>query len=711
MKAGTILYAGTNVGLYGTPTFTMQRTPSPAPPALATHWQVEITVAVELHAEMPATLWAKAKALQGMLTTTPKGLLEIRDENGTAVSWMASPAGDNLPETLSRKGGRLILNFTATQPVAEGNYPLGITVDPLNGEDPISIPRPMTWAPSVSISRADGRHAIRSEITTRITFTARTAYADPLADPGTRAEQLMAEVERLRALNSKEARLTFADFDKVVQIESFSATPSEGWDYIDLTAQCRYVSLPGEDEAEVAFTVKETQDPATGETRITVAGSVKSPDSILAEAKVEALLIAFRTSSRRLTKFEKEDIWADGADVEDPAWLGLSFSIELVEPTSDTRYTVRIDTREGADGTRVTYAGSAQAANLGILLATVETAAGNKHPVEVRAELSVEWATDDEGTLKLVSGTFSREYQTASTKIRGEIRRTTSQGAFGDWTAAINGSLTAANAAAARVIARSFIPAGVILRTDDENSPAPFVADGSGAVTEQFAALDFSYSWGTDHTYTAISYKDGDSPDYSKMVNERTISGTIWAPSKEVAISQLAALLISLSLANPTKQSLTATHERTYHPGSPGTTADRWLSYDFSYTFETGITGTIGHDIIEAQWSSQRIGQVNHEPITEVPLAMPVKQGAFGHNIGRMTISGTVKARVQATAIAWGQAKQGQATAGGSPDPPDERITITMLPFNGVTAAFYEFSFSYPYRYASGLTGLMSAGT
>ncbi len=711
MKSGTISFAGTDLGCYGTPKFTMRRSPSPAAPAIATHTQIDIAVSVELRAEMPATVWARVRALQTLLAGYPKALLEIHDENGLAVSYMATAGENSLPEAISRGGGRVEMNFSALQPVSEADYPLGITVDPLDGGGVITIARPLSWHDSHKITRVDGRKAIRSEIATSVTFTARTAYADPLTNAGTRAEFLMTEAARLNALAGKEGRVRFAGFDEVMQFESFSATPNDGWDFLELSAQCRRVTLPGDDEAEVKFKTTFTEDPATGETKIVVSGSIEAPDETIAHAKADAILEAYRSGGRRVAKIKKEDTWADGEDASSPEWLGINFDFELVENTSDVRYTVKIETREASDGTRTTYSGTATASSLFLLLATVEEAAGSKHPVELHAELSVEWATDDEGTVLLVSANFTREYQTATGKIRGEIRRTTSKGNFGDWTTSVSGKISAATLDTARMVARKYISTGVILRTDEENEGTPFVATVTGdplviTTTEQFATLDFSYAWGTDHTQTSIQYTDRDAPDYTKMVGERTISGTVWAASRAEAKTQVAALLTGLSLSNPTKEEFTDSRERV----NAASLIDRALSFQFSYTFEAALTGSIGHDIIEAQWSIQRIGMVDHEPMTEIPMAKPVKQVPFGYNIGRLIATGSVKARVQATALAWGQGKCTAVAAfgefTGAADPPDERMGQTMVPFNGTDAAFHDFSFTYGFRYNDGLTGL-----
>lgn len=704
MKSGSIVFAGTDLGLYGPVSFTLARTPEPPPPSRSTHWRIEISVAMDLSAAMSATVWARAKAVQNLVSSRREGLLEIRDENGNSTSWNATPGESSLPEVIRRGSGRVELKFHAMEPVAAGDFPLSLTVDPLNGDPAMTLHRVTGWSVRISPTRPDNFSGHRSEVATAVTFTARTAYADPLALTANRAEALIAEQARLESLSGREAMLTFPGFDRIVQFESIQADPSEGWEWIEVQAQARYVMLPGDTEAEVDFTVDATEDPGTGETRIAISGTVRAPDQATAHAKVDGILVAWRTASRRVQKIKKADAYLDGEDSPDKEWISLRFEIELSEGSDSARYTVRIETREDGDGARTVYSGTAYAKDLATLLSTVATAADNKHPVQIRSEISVELVTDDEGAEKLSQGTFTYEYATAVGNLRGMINRSSSKGQLGEWTSTIAGTLTAATLGAARTIARSLIPADVILRTDDERRTS--ATSGNDFRAEQETSFEFSYAWGIAHEGAACTYKDSTLPDYSRMVEERNIAGTCWAADRAAALSHVTALLSSLGLGSPTKAQLTHGYER-------HASAQRWTSFEFSYSFETGITGTIGHDILEAKFTLQRVGQVNHEPITEVPLSTPVRQQAFGYNIGRLVVSGSVRARQQATARAWGQARRSAAaTSGGfngAPDPPDEQMTVNYVPFNGTTATCYEFVFAYSFRYESGLQGIWSS--
>jgi hypothetical protein len=704
MKAGTVLFNGADLALYGAPRFTLRKTPEPAAPAKATHRRVEVVVGVSLRAEMPATVWARARALQALLASTSEGLLEIRDENGTVVSWMATPGETNLPQAIERRQGAVEMSFTAIEPVAEQGYPLGMTLDPLDGGLSIAIARPLSWSETVAVSRPDSRSAGRSEIGSTIAFSARTAYADPLLAVADRVESLMAEAERLNALSGKQVRLVFAGFDRVVQVENFRATPNDGWEWIDLEAQARYVTLPGDTEAEVQFSSETTEDPSTGEIRTVVNGTVRAAEKTLAEQKIEAITEAWRTSARRVSRIVKRDSWLDGEDFTTPEWTGMDFTIEFTEGSEEARYSLTITTADSADGRRVTYSGSAYAATVDALLVAVEQAAGNKHTVTVREEVAIDMATDDTGAEKLMQARFTHEYAVQAVMLTGTVTRTSTRGRLGEQLSSVSGSVSVTTDFNARTLARSFIPLGVILRTDEETEN---IAMNGQAL--QVTTLNFSYAWGVTHGSTSIQYEDTESPDYSRMITVREISGTCWAPSKDAAVNAVAALKASIASGTPLRESYSHSLERETVGNNPAT--ERWTALRFTVAYETTLTGSIGHDIIEASFSLQRIGQVDHYPITEIPLGMPVTQSyggaGFGHNMGRLVASGTVKARVQATARQWGQSKRSSAatTNGhiGRADPPDERMTVSYVPLNGVNAASYQFDFQYSFRYADGL--------
>ncbi len=697
MKAGTIVFDGADLALYGLPSFTLRETPEPAAPARATRTRVDVIVRVNLRADMPATVWARARALQEILRARPEGLLQIIDENGGVTAWMARPGENSLPEAIRRGQGLVEMSFSATAEISAGADPLLLLVDPLDGSPEITLSSPTNWNTAVRPSRPDDLTAHRDTVTNTLTFSAKACHADPLLPAGARAEYLLEQAALMETMAGRQARFRFCGYDDVMQVESLIARPSDGWEWLEVEAQARKSVLPGETVAEVNFKEDSTTDPATGEIRTTISGSVRAPDKITANAKVDALLAAWSTSGRRLLNIRRTHSYLDGVDSDQyPDWTAAEFSVEFAQAAGGTRFTLQVQTVEGPEGNRITYSGTATAANLSALIATADTATKNKHPVELRYELTVDHITTPENGTQLAQGRFTREYQVAATVLRGTLTRSTSKGSFQDWQVTVQGSLSASSAAVARGIARTFIDAGVNLRTDDEGEPKAVYGDN-----QQLTAFQFTYSWGAAHSGVTMEYEDGDTPDYTRMTTRREVSGTAWAPDRAAAEAAVDALAESLMPGKaPAVKSMTASMEKS------GST--RFLRLRFSLAWESKLTGSIGHDIIEASFSLQRIGQINHIPMTEIPLDFPREQIPFGHTIGMMVASGGVKARVKSTAISWGQGKRPQAQlTNGREDPPDERITESYVPFSGTEVAVYQFDFQYSFRHASGLTGLM----
>lgn len=686
-----ISFNGTDLAIYGVPKFTIRKTPEPAAPAQATHRRVEISVTVELAAALPTVVWTRAVDIQKLLALTREGLLQIESE-----TWWAKPGDCTLPEAISRRGGRIEMNFTARESLA-GATGSGLTIQSSKGKSFI-ISEVQDWSESVRISRPDSRLAMRSEVGSTLAFTGRTAYADTLLPITKRIDFLMGVASEIEAINSKEVFLTFSKFSKSVQFESISAKPSAGWEWLEVEGQARYVTLPGDSEAEVEFKTDNILDPATGEKRLTVSGKIEAPDKATAEQKATEILNSWRDSGRAI-KVQKSHNWLEGEDSITPQWAGMDFSYEFSKNSNPSLYTLKIDTHQGADGKKISYSGTVRGTTLADVTKTINMIAKGKHPVEIRRDVSVEYSTDEIGKMHLVQASFTYEYANVGLPLYGSMNMVTNKGLFGDHQVTVSGSISAPSAAQARSFARALIPIDTILRQDDETEEKVLYDNNNNFIT-----LSFNYSWAVVHTQTAIKYDEAVVIDYSRMVKETSFSGTCYAKDRATAKVHARTLFNNMELGPPTRESFTNSFE-TYN------STEQWLSVNFSFSFETKLTGTIGHDIIEASFSLQRIGQVNHKPMTEIPLGYPVMQNPFGYNIGRMVASGSVKARVKESAKTWGQSKRKLAMIQGeeppAEDPPDESIHEIYVPFNGKDVAFYEFSFQYGFRYAKGLTGVM----
>lgn len=719
MKSGTIRFAGHDLSLYGSPTFSLTRTADPAPPASPTRWRVAITVSIAIQAHMPATAWARARKLASILDAAMEAPLEVLDENTIASTWRATPASHNLSQAIQRGQGTVEITFNATEAISSSgpnSASIPATLTPTTGQ-PIPLLRVNSWQEATTIQRADERLAHRELCLTSILFSATTLLTDPTLPTTERAAACLEEVQRIRSLNSKDATLACAGFSGLVQVESARATPAPGWESVETEVQCRHVALPGADSAEANFTSTTEENPATGEIRTSITGRIEAVDRTDATAKAANLFAALKPPGARVALHRIADAWLDGEDgtADAAAWTGLDFSFDFLSNTPEAAYTLNIQSREAADGAHLTYSGTVRAATIAAAQAAIASIAYAKHPVEVRRDETLELTHPTTGALEVhfVQATFSAEYLVASTIIRGNAQGSTIKSAFSDWRHTLSGSITAPTLAAAEAAARALIPAGkeTILLANEEKSSTQFQGSGPQSAS-QFHTLEFTYAWAIPHSTVQIAWTDATAPDYTRMSAERTISGSAWAANRAAAEAAVAALITALSLTNPTRATFTHPHEQF---GDVSANA-RWQHYQFTFSFDVPISGEIAHDIIESSWSIARTGMVNHIPITEIPLATPVQQSTYGYNMGRITLSGFCRARLAATAIAWGQSKNSLISSifttvpAPAPDPPDERITAANLPFNGSIAATYQFDFTYAYRVSHSLTGLMPTG-
>jgi len=185
------------------------------------------------------------------------------------------------------------------------------------------------------------------------------------------------------------------------------------------------------------------------------------------------------------------------------------------------------------------------------------------------------------------------------------------------------------------------------------------------------------------------------------MTATTSVSGSIWAPSVPTAQTAFEAL-------KPPNTPLTTQNTSTDHESCPESTT--FTLFTFSFSYKKKITGEIGTDILDAQLSIERIPQVEHRPVTEIPCGDPIAQGPFGWTKGSLTVSGSVKARILNTAKNWGQSKRALASSYGThqgiEQPPNERSNAEFLDLSGTEITAYTFSFSYPFIYTDGLKSL-----
>jgi hypothetical protein len=120
-----------------------------------------------------------------------------------------------------------------------------------------------------------------------------------------------------------------------------------------------------------------------------------------------------------------------------------------------------------------------------------------------------------------------------------------------------------------------------------------------------------------------------------------------------------------------------------------------------SFALSWGTPTAAGSDsILEAEYTLEVQGQVNHAVLTEIPYDYPYVQTGVGYNKWKKVVSGSVTALTAAAAQSWGQSLAAQAYAGGYAEPSNERTQTSYYPLSGTSVKSYRFTFVYQAQFA-----------
>lgn len=119
------------------------------------------------------------------------------------------------------------------------------------------------------------------------------------------------------------------------------------------------------------------------------------------------------------------------------------------------------------------------------------------------------------------------------------------------------------------------------------------------------------------------------------------------------------------------------------------------LVVNFTERYVKPIEGEPGMDILQAEYSLSTVFSVNKAVLTPIPYGVPHVQTNCGVTIGTKTVSGSVTSITSTGGRAWGRGKRPLATAGGYPDPAQERISHEFSPRESTNPKSYRFEFTY----------------
>lgn len=729
MHAGTLEWNGLDLSTLGKPKLRITRTPDPPAPAFPTRELVSLQVTMDIEALDPGTVQARVEHLQASMGVA-EGILRSVTGTGHALEWLASPAGDNLAAVLSGTANTLEMSFQAHENHAEAAVGAitAATFTPAGTSEAITLHAARGVTEDIAPERHSPLAAARRRTTVTIALTARVAQSNPADGLAARLAYLQGRADEMRALDCREGTLVFGGTNAIVRVTEFSPVIDEKRGALDLRLQCQYLVMPAEDTAEMMFEIKDRSEAGNGERVLVFAGTIEAETRDIALAKLTAFRANQTSALRRVVSYETADKQIDGADTDGipgADWTGaLGFTLEVREARTGSHYDLKIrSTRDIRAGMRWSYTGSITGTSeLEALALAQAIVPENSHPVRVKAEELIERLTDigepdgsGQGAVDFVKLDFSYEFEgPADGFIGGELATDRNLPLFGEYRRVVSGFLVAADREAAETrLALLLAAEGTAIETTRKWTDT-YLDDDDADTTDAkrvFQRLEFSSGSREVRTNASCKLTDSTSSDEATMLAQREVTGTIWSDTEahaNAALDELVAALFGTGTSRPQRISKSHQKERwgnaTQHSSTTANSA--WVQLDFSLGRTAKLTGTIGNDIIEASYTLERTGSINNSVVWPIPFDRPAVQTQTGHLPGRVTLRGTCKARVLATARSWVQGKRAMLNSVGADgmtrhetEQPRESAVPEHAPFSGADVTTWTFSGSYGWTF------------
>lgn len=611
----------------------------------------------------------------------PEGMLYIADENGTQlVNQLVRVDDSDLPAQWAQHVAEVTVTFMATENL-NGGSSINATYTPTGGAG-INLANVISWKENIRTERYSTLVANRKE-TNGSVITSGRVRSDPAQTSVQRRAYLQGVENSLKVCaDSKDGRLVYGAFDRVIKVDSIDIDDHDGSDILDWTLTCSYRRFPVGDFAEADYTITARDSLEKFERLTSVKGTVKADDEAGAKAKAQGIIDAYK-EGRTLLGSEMDSHDVDGTD--GVAWLELSFSADYRETISGAAESFKLTISDKDDlksGQLITtYSGTVTAANASTALTKARALGDGKYPIRLTSTESTATASVS-GDSWLVEVTFSYEYLRKGSKQYAEVSSETDKATFGNNTTTVNGFAIAVTESDAYTLARTFIPGGMI-RSQKENSTNL----NAGTANVQHSRVDFTYVVHLAKESGSIQYQLRTALDYRALETTKTYSGTAWADTESNADTLIAALITS----DTGKRSLDDRTSQFDH-GS----ALVFMSRSFTITYVLPLADDSFGDggIIEASLSIDITFSINAAVITPIPFGVPHVQTATGITPGLKVASGSVTALTLATARTWAR---GNMPSGGYADPAREKEDTVYS--SGTTVKAYKLDFTYPMRY------------
>ncbi len=459
-------------------------------------------------------------------------------------------------EVSSFSDGDLFLEITCAQ---EYRKPLENTVTYKAGEaQPVALGNITAWQEGYRATRYSPLHSERSYAGGQVQAKGQY-FVDVTLPLEQRTAALLAKKEQwLQLFNVKEGILKHGDFEKTVRIADFTAELDQARRSLVWTLSGEYSRFPNEEGYAFAeYTSRRREDAENGQIGMVFSGRIMAHTPTAAYAKLASLRATVLGGNSGYVQLRKESSENKiEADTDGGAFLEITFDEEYQLATGATlRWELNVTTAEDvASGlVRQTYGGTvtAQGANY----AEAETAAkakarelgDNKAEMQRTNSLSVQ----DRQTLttgqRLVTVSFSFEYQVKGSKAFWEVQSEVAKETFGENTERISGSIVAPTAEAANNIYEQEVKAlfaGRLMRGEQtgqvrENMSRVNLTNGAvvaGQYEGMWLRLSFSFTVHKEKgaEETAMRYDINVVPDDVTNTKTITLSGTVWAEDAEL---------------------------------------------------------------------------------------------------------------------------------------------------------------------------------
>lgn len=538
------------------------------------------------------------------------------------------------------------------------------------------------------VARYDNLHNVRESAVAELSLRGRY-LGDTTLSVEARRTALLAALDQLRGqiLQSATGRLRYGNIDRTVRVDGFEAEIDQADPFIWWSISVSWTEFPNADGyAQAQYRVATTVDYERGGTTRVLAGQIAADT----EARALAKLTALRAAVAPTAQWEAQEQESESESVSDTlagtpagdgeAWIRLDFRDRYRYVTGDIiEWDLRVDdetdVRTGL--LRTTYAGYVLARGASDEAAwnaaITQARALGDHKYQMRMSARESRGQSQASTIRhTVRVEFAYEYLRRGTRVFMEVRGETAKQALGVNIQRVSGRIQARSQAEAEgLLIELKQPYTGMLRGESSswskdalarvNLPSGTPASG---FEELHTGLEFSFEVAAVKGASEIGmrYEIDVTQDFLRREKTTVLEGAVFATSAAVAETHLGTFIAGLGLGSPVRNQRRTSTER--GPNPAGITQDAFVQLAFSETFVSELTGN--DQILETELTEEIRCSGARRVVAPTATGSDIIQ-TCGVESGRRTVSGSVTALTETTALAWARRQRNLPYL--SPDP------------------------------------------